>query len=140
MSIVKSGMICDVCGFHVLLEPTFERLKVSGIEQELHCHNKCRKPVEEAGGDWTKLPEGPLKVAFAEAAAKLEKGKIANKAYLLTRHDRLPDVQSLCEKHRQRFIAQCFCVQEQPTATIELIYCDQCKEDKYTRNEDVPRE
>ena len=77
--ITSSGAVCDVCGDYIL--PTIGVLAVladaagipyemvhcfgvSGIEQELHCDNECKKTLLEVGDDWTKLPEGPLKKAF----------------------------------------------------------------------------
>lgn len=78
MSITSSGLVCDVCGQHILpiFDESYERFGVKGVERELQCHNNCRPLLEAAGGDWTKLPDGPLKKAFQEAApAKPGKGE-----------------------------------------------------------------
>lgn len=75
--ITSSGVICDVCGHYILpLDPS-ERVNcfgVKGIEQELHCDNKCKELVLGIGRDWTRLPkEGRLYKVFQEYND--EKGK-----------------------------------------------------------------
>lgn len=67
----SSGAICDVCGQYILPIDPEERVHeftVKGIEWVLHCDNACKQKVIEAGTDWTKLPEGPLRRAFETAA------------------------------------------------------------------------
>lgn len=65
MSITMAGPLCDVCGSYFLLDPEMFCFRVKGIEQELHCHPRC-KPIVEAGV-WQDLPDGPLRKAFEEA-------------------------------------------------------------------------
>lgn len=69
---LRAGPFCDVCGSYVLLD-TFDTFRVKGIDAMLICHSKgCRQAMVDAGTDWTKLPPGPLRDAFAEAAQKQE--------------------------------------------------------------------
>ncbi len=71
MTITSSGAKCDVCGNYILPiidifgEPEMvHSFGITGIAQELHCDNTCKKLLEGADGDWKKLPSGPLKKAF----------------------------------------------------------------------------
>ena len=72
MTITQHGLSCDVCGEYILpgLENSFERFSVTGISGELHCHNDEKAIVLEAMTmkDWKLLPEGPLRMAYEEAA------------------------------------------------------------------------
>jgi hypothetical protein len=72
VSITSSGLVCDVCGKHILpiFDESYERFSVRGIGHELQCHNACKQSLVDAGGDWEKLPEGPLRKAFSVAAAE----------------------------------------------------------------------
>jgi len=75
--ITSSGAKCDVCGRFILPFDPEERVnpfKVKGINRELHCDNKCKQLLIDAGKDWHKLPDGPLRTAFEEA----EKTQITN--------------------------------------------------------------
>ena len=69
--ITSSGPICDVCGDYILpLDPEelVNSFSVSGIEETLHCDNKCRELLLSIGNDWKKLPtEGRLFKAFFQA-------------------------------------------------------------------------
>jgi hypothetical protein len=69
--ITQAGPQCDVCGNFILPLDPDERVNffgVKGIKNELSCDNKCKKLLQEIGRDWHKLPAGPLKRAFEEAA------------------------------------------------------------------------
>ena len=71
MTIMSSGMNCDVCGnyiFGLTDEDKYYCFTVKGIEQELHSCKKCKKILFEADliNDWKKLPEGRLRKAFEE--------------------------------------------------------------------------
>jgi hypothetical protein len=78
--ITSSGAICDVCGKYILpllslfgLEETerVNEFKIKGIEEVLHCDNKCKELIKSIGKDWTKLPpEGRIYKAFAEYKEK----------------------------------------------------------------------
>lgn len=72
--ITSSGAKCDVCGQFILPLDPDERVNNFSVAQipglELHCHNRCKEAVLNCGGDWQKLPDGPLRKAYAEAAAK----------------------------------------------------------------------
>jgi len=72
--ISSSGEICDVCGKYILPLDPDERVnffKIKGIEEELHCDNKCKKLLKTIEKDWRKLPKmGRLYQAFAEYYAK----------------------------------------------------------------------
>ena len=76
MSIVKAGIMCDVCGSfmvtEMLLNQPIESFGVKGIETTLHCDDKCKELLIACGKDWTKLPSGPLRRSFEEANKKLE--------------------------------------------------------------------
>lgn len=70
--ITSSGAMCDVCGNYILpLDPN-ERVnffKMKGIEETLHCDNKCKELLQEImiTKDWRQLPkEGRLYKAFAD--------------------------------------------------------------------------
>ena len=69
--ITSSGVICDVCGKHILpIDPDemVNKFIIAGFWRELHCDNACRELVEQAlcQKDWRLLPEGPLRKAFEE--------------------------------------------------------------------------
>ena len=70
MSVTSSGLVCDVCGKHILpvFDESYERFSVRGIKHELQCHNDCKQSLVDAGKEWEKLPPGPLRKAFEEAA------------------------------------------------------------------------
>lgn len=82
--ITSSGAKCDVCGTFILpLDPdelvnTFSVSQIPG--RELHCDNKCKQAILDCGGDWQKLPIGPLREAYEEAAAKLSNSIILDKS------------------------------------------------------------
>ena len=64
--------MCDVCGSYILpLDPN-ELVNFFGVEQlpgqKLCCHNKCKDAVLACGGEWQKLPDGPLRKCYEEAA------------------------------------------------------------------------
>ncbi len=68
--ITSSGAVCDVCGQYILPLDPEERVHsftVTGITRTLHCGNRCKQALLDAGSDWTKLPDGPLRTAFEEA-------------------------------------------------------------------------
>jgi hypothetical protein len=74
--ITSSGAICDVCGKYILpllsmfgLEETerVNEFSVKGINETLHCDNKCKELLQNIGNDWIKLPkEGRLYKAFED--------------------------------------------------------------------------
>jgi hypothetical protein len=74
--ITSSGALCDVCGKYILpllslfgLEETerVNEFKVKGIDEMLHCDNKCKELLLSIEKDWEKLPkEGRLYKAFSE--------------------------------------------------------------------------
>ena len=65
--ITSSGVRCDVCGQFILLDK-YQEFGVKGIAGTLHCHaSTCKKDLQAADGDWTKLPAGPLREAFENA-------------------------------------------------------------------------
>ena len=66
--LTMAGPKCDVCGTYILLDHSINPFTVKGIEQELHCHDKCKAAVESAFNQksWKLLPEGPLKAVFRE--------------------------------------------------------------------------
>lgn len=70
--ITSSGAICDVCGEYILPLNPNERVNsfgVNGIEETLHCDNKCKELLLNIGKDWTQLPvNGRLYKAFKEAS------------------------------------------------------------------------
>ena len=69
MGITSSGARCDVCGDFILdPEDTVHPFTVTGVARKLVCENKCKALLLAAKGDWYKLPNGPLRKAYAEAA------------------------------------------------------------------------
>lgn len=66
--------MCDVCGHYILPMPE-ELVNFFGVQQlpgqQLCCHNKCKQAILDCNGDWQKLPDGPLRKGYEEAAAKL---------------------------------------------------------------------
>lgn len=74
MSITSSGLVCDVCGKHILpiFDESYERFGVRGVDRELSCHNECKQYLIDAGKEWKMLPEGPLRQAFNDAEAAAE--------------------------------------------------------------------
>lgn len=76
MSFSAGFFQCDVCGniiWGFTRKDTATPVKIRGIEQTLHVHTiKCKAILKKANGDWEKLPEGPLKKAFRDAADKLK--------------------------------------------------------------------
>ena len=70
MTQTSHGPRCDVCDQYILGLTDGDmllRFSVTAIEGTLDCHVRCRASVEGCEGDWTKLPEGPLRRAYAEA-------------------------------------------------------------------------
>jgi len=76
--ITNSGALCDVCGKYILPFDPDETVNFFSVAQipntELCCHNVCRTAVETCGGDWEKLPPGPLRKAYEEADKKRKAG------------------------------------------------------------------
>ena len=78
---IKAGVICDVCGKYILPLRSFlgldetERInefKIKGVNEMLHCDNKCRKLLNSIDKDWTKLPkEGRLYEVFERTQKSL---------------------------------------------------------------------
>ena len=68
--ITSSGPICDVCGNYILPidpEEMVHCFSIKGINEKLHCDNKCKILLLEIGNDWKKLPiKGRLIKAFEE--------------------------------------------------------------------------
>lgn len=71
MTITSSGMKCDVCGEYIFFE--YQEFSVSAVgERRLHCCvPKCKQALIDAGKDWEKLPDGPLRAAFSEAVSRI---------------------------------------------------------------------
>ena len=71
MTITSSGAKCDVCGNFILPLDPDERVhsfSCKGMTPDpMHCCNECRAILESARGDWTKLPDGPMRKAFQAA-------------------------------------------------------------------------
>jgi hypothetical protein len=69
MSITSSGLVCDICGKYILplFDETYERFSCKGIAHELQCHIPCKQAIVDAGKEWEKLPDGPLRQAFEKA-------------------------------------------------------------------------
>lgn len=70
MSITAAGAVCDVCGKYILPMPgeLVHKFSVKQIDADMHCDNACKGLLIAAGSDWQKLPTGPLRKAFEEAA------------------------------------------------------------------------
>lgn len=70
--ITQCGPRCDVCSDYILLDKSINPFSVTGIEQELHCHDRCKLIVLDAMSkqDWKLLPMGPLREAYEGANEK----------------------------------------------------------------------
>jgi hypothetical protein len=71
---------CVLCGKSFLTEiltgENVTMMHVQGFDRKLPFHNQCAEDVAKiTDGDWKKLPSGPLRQEFEEAAAKLESAK-----------------------------------------------------------------
>lgn len=67
MTITSIGLKCDVCGEVILLDD-YQAFTQKGISTTLHCHvPQCKQAIIDAGGDWIKLPDGPLRRMFETA-------------------------------------------------------------------------
>ena len=68
MSIVSSGVRCDVCGQYILpiIDDDTNPFTMPGVKGTLHCHSKCKVVFLDAvaAKDWRKLPEGPVRELF----------------------------------------------------------------------------
>jgi hypothetical protein len=69
MMITSSGAKCDVCGKFILPFPgeLVNCFGITCIKEELHCDNACKKILQEIGGEWIKLPYGPLRRVFEQS-------------------------------------------------------------------------
>jgi hypothetical protein len=67
--LTQHGPKCDVCGDYILpgIHDAVHWFAITGIEQQLCCHTACRQAICDCGGDWQKLPPGPLRVAYEKA-------------------------------------------------------------------------
>ncbi len=71
---------CAVCGQSFLKEVIFGKnvrtFSVGGLDAILYAHDpdcvNIVKEINEMGGDWRKLPPGPLRKAYQEANGKAE--------------------------------------------------------------------
>ena len=70
MTITSSGMKCDICGKYIFFND-YQEFSVKAIgDQRLHCCTPgCKQALVDAGNDWKRLPEGPLRTAFDEAVS-----------------------------------------------------------------------
>jgi hypothetical protein len=75
MTITSSGVKCDVCGNYVLPiigDETYNPFRLKHIKKDLHACDKCIVIIKDldtglgGSGDWTKLPDGPLRKVFEE--------------------------------------------------------------------------
>ena len=76
--ITSSGAKCDVCGKYILPIDPDERVNefgIKGIAQTLHCDNTCKQKLIDAGKDWKKLPDGPLRKVFEENENKINEAE-----------------------------------------------------------------
>ena len=67
---------CALCGESFVREVLTGRavhfIEIPGIKEELCLHKGCVETLEAARGKgWEGLPEGPLRRAYAEAAAEI---------------------------------------------------------------------
>ena len=78
--ITSAGAICDVCGKYILPLIPIEFVNTFSIAQipfkELHCDNACKEAVLKCAGDWRKLPDGPLRKVYEEAAKSTFNGAL----------------------------------------------------------------
>ena len=77
MTLTSSGYKCDVCGQYILgltEDDLAHPFKLSTFNNLLHGCNICIKIVKEldGGGDWKRLPDGPLRRAYEKLAKNLE--------------------------------------------------------------------
>lgn len=73
--ITSSGAVCDVCG-HYILPITGDELvnhfTVKQVDKPMICCNPCKSAVQNCGGEWAKLPDGPLRKLFSDESNKRE--------------------------------------------------------------------
>mgnify|MGYP001600519920 CR=1 FL=1 len=72
MTLTQCGPRCDVCSDYILLDRSINPFVVTGIVQELHCHDRCKPLVLETMSkkDWKLLPVGPLREAYERESVK----------------------------------------------------------------------
>ena len=65
--------LCTLCGDtflkEIVLGQEVQIVDVKGMDKDVCVHDKCLKVIEANGPDWRTLPEGPLRKAYAKAAA-----------------------------------------------------------------------
>lgn len=66
---------CIVCGqtflAEILLGTIVQMVEIGGFDRQLPVHNKCLETLQavmDSGGDWKKLPAGPLRDEFGKAS------------------------------------------------------------------------
>ena len=68
MSIVSSGVRCDVCGKHILpiIDDDTNPFSMPGVKGTLHCHSSCKAVFLDSveSKDWRSLPSGPIRELF----------------------------------------------------------------------------
>lgn len=80
MTIKQAGVQCDICGEYIFgilgANDNIQEFSVPQCEHRLHCHAvKCKQvlaDISDSDGNWERLPDGPLKKAFAEIASEIE--------------------------------------------------------------------
>jgi hypothetical protein len=69
-----------VCGKYILPILGDERVNCFSVRQipgkEFHCDNACAEIVKDCGGDWTKLPPGPLRSVYEKAQKEIKKATL----------------------------------------------------------------
>ena len=67
--ITQSGPRCDVCDLYIF-DGMVNFFRVNGANN-LICHDRCKQSVLDAKDNWHKLPNGPLREAFATEEAMI---------------------------------------------------------------------
>ena len=67
--------MCALCGktfmAEILLGQSVQTVEIVGFDQDVCLHQKCMAILEKNGSDWRTLPDGPLRLAYAQAAGEL---------------------------------------------------------------------
>ncbi len=62
------GTRCDICGemflTEMLMGTSVPSFTLVGCDQKLHAHKDCFKEIKKCGGDWKKLPNGPIRIMY----------------------------------------------------------------------------
>jgi hypothetical protein len=63
--------MCGVCGntflTEIILNQMVQTVGIDGLTHDICVHDRCMQSLKDAGPDWHKLPDGPLRELFKKA-------------------------------------------------------------------------